>query len=372
MEITLSRAVALGSIFMVGTVLIARGPVYHWYHPSPLTYAGAEGPLSYCDPSHSTRYHSDSVCSENDVAHYLGRFGYVAKKMEDKMDLGSSDGHEAIKRFQRKSGLPQTGNLDSVTMKTMNSPRCGDPDTWDAFNSFSSPVPETNRTKRAVKHVRSRWPKNVLTWKVLQSSNHRSLKGKEAEVERILQNACQIWSAKTSLKFRKAVDSETPDLKIKFALGYHGDESPFDDPDQNIAHAFSPIHGLKGEIHFGDDQPWRLRPSKFGQYLLATAVHELGHALGMLHSRDTKDIMHALYQNHVELSDNDIREIQSMYGTPGNPRKAMAGSGRATYNINRDTAKYFTRHSPHSFTRSHHTSYSAHSTYSFSGTGPEH
>lgn len=57
-----------------------------------------------------------------------------------------------------------------------------------------------------------------------------------------------------------------------------------------------------------------------GTNLFLTAVHELGHALGLNHSQNRKSIMfpyiinHYHNQNAFHLSADDIRGIQSLYG----------------------------------------------------------
>lgn len=88
-----------------------------------------------------------------------------------------------------------------------------------------------------------------------------------------------------------------------------------------IAHAYYPT---EGRIHFDDDEHytefggsvvgwwWNKRQTRG---LLYTAVHEIGHALGLKHS-DVKDaVMWPLAKNgNPKLDQDDIDGIISLYG----------------------------------------------------------
>lgn len=97
----------------------------------------------------------------------------------------------------------------------------------------------------------------------------------------------------------------------------HGDGKPFDGPENTLAHAFYPLSG--GDIHFDEDEAWVTGLSTIPQNaksLLAVAVHEIGHSLGMKHSSVKDAVMGPVYKTSatVELTDDDIRGVQSLYG----------------------------------------------------------
>ena len=84
---------------------------------------------------------------------------------------------------------------------------------------------------------------------------------------------------------------------------------PFDGLNNVLAHAYYPVDG--GDIHFDDDENWTT------DELLPTAVHEIGHSLGLKHSNVQGSIMAPLktsIHNSGRLSDDDVNGIRSIYG----------------------------------------------------------
>ncbi|KAK5977996.1 hypothetical protein GCK32_005357 [Trichostrongylus colubriformis] len=104
----------------------------------------------------------------------------------------------------------------------------------------------------------------------------------------------------------------------KFVLvGSHQCEYPF--TSLVLAHAFrprgvsfepdeDPSHVI-GDIHFNDDVPWT--PA----LLHATAIHEIGHALGLPHVGDVNSVMYPILVEGQQFTRQDIYIIQSLYGT---------------------------------------------------------
>uniref|UniRef100_A0A8C7YJ64 Collagenase 3 n=1 Tax=Oryzias sinensis TaxID=183150 RepID=A0A8C7YJ64_9TELE len=198
-----------------------------------------------------------------------------------------------IREMQKFFKLKVTGNLDEKTLDLMKQPRCGVPDIGE-YNLFPQ---------------RLKWKHNDLTFRITNYTPDL----KSSDVDRIIRQALNVWSAVTPLTFRKLHEG-TADIMISFGSREHGDFNPFDGPDGLLAHAYPPGPGIGGDVHFDEDENWTKDSSAYNLFIVA--AHELGHALGMSHSSDPGALMYAAYSysEGFPLAEDDIDGIQDLYG----------------------------------------------------------
>ena len=227
-----------------------------------------------------------------DPISYLLKFGYVDNLVTLRRPNGSTVSSaallganspeigEAVRRFQDFAGLPVTGRLDRETLETMAMPRCGVRDRQ---------MPEVKRRFRRYVTHGSRWDSGRrLTYAVGRYPVSPRLS--RSDVDRVLDLAFRLWAwPRSPLAFARAPSASSADIRIDFFSGAHGvGDQPFDGRGGVLAHAFFPRFG--GDVHFDEDEDWavRRREDAFStdpKQLLQTAAHEIGHSLGLQHSK---------------------------------------------------------------------------------------
>ncbi|XP_037667369.1 matrix metalloproteinase-9 [Choloepus didactylus] len=176
---------------------------------------------------------------------YLYRYGYtrVAEMQDEKQSLGP-----ALLLLQRRLALPQTGQLDSITLEAMRTPRCGVPD-LGGFQTFEGEL---------------KWHHHNITYWIRNYSEDLP----RDVIDDAFARAFALWSEVTPLIFTRVYGWEA-DIVIQFGVREHGDGYPFDGKDGLLAHAFPPGPGIQGDAHFDDDELWSLGkgvvvPTRFG------------------------------------------------------------------------------------------------------------
>ncbi|KRY34763.1 Acyl-protein thioesterase 1 [Trichinella spiralis] len=140
---------------------------------------------------------------------------------------------------------------------------------------------------------------------------------KRFAVEVVTPTGCQRVTLIIRLEgLLRQISKRPANIDIAFLQQNHGDGEPFDGQGGILAHAFFPRYG--GDVHFDDDEYWTPEPNS-GVDLYAVAAHEIGHSLGLKHSKNRNALMAPFYQTYsnsgIHLHNDDIQALQYLYGT---------------------------------------------------------
>ncbi|KAI3464040.1 hypothetical protein Pfo_020703 [Paulownia fortunei] len=207
----------------------------------------------------------------------------------------------ALKNYQKFYNLNITGVLDANTIVKMHEPRCGLP---DFYNPSKSVIPFHMTSHYSFFPGHPKWRKRNLKY-----AFNRNVK---EEVKPSLEHALKEWTSSTPFKFSRVSNLSQADIRISFMRGYHGDGHPFGGPDAGLAHTFAPPDG---RVHFDAAQNWSTNVERNAYDIQTVGLHELGHALGLGHSRIEKAVMYPIiYQGERKgLHEDDIKGIKTLY-----------------------------------------------------------
>ncbi|HEY5854095.1 MAG TPA: matrixin family metalloprotease [Aldersonia sp.] len=237
------------------------------------------------------------------VRESLIQFGYLREDMDRApAQEYTKTLQRSMRLFQRYVGLPATGNLDVATLKLLSAKRCGMKDIpYEALEDALTDAGDEETDPFTFRFNSGPWSTHNL--------NYRIYNGTPDVVNEvaIVDQAFGVWQAVCPLRFTRTDGSAH--INIGWETGDHGDGSPFDGAGTIVAHGFYPQNG---RLHFDDAEGWNTAGGNVD--LLNVAIHEIGHVLGLGHSRERNTIMWPFVQNgRHHLGEEDIRGILSLY-----------------------------------------------------------
>lgn len=165
----------------------------------------------------------------------------------------------------------------------------------------------------------------------------------------IIRQAFKVWEESGDLRFMEVSESEYAEINVSFQQGKHQYQNrddqnldclEFDGParpgwSNQLAHAYYPgrrhydqwyyPQDIRGDLHFDSDENWIYTAKTenhedSAQNIFATAIHELGHSLGLDHNPENSEAIMYPMINHkwqtaeAHLNADDIAQVRALYG----------------------------------------------------------
>ncbi len=139
-----------------------------------------------------------------------------------------------------------------------------------------------------------------------------------------IQDAFQAWENSANIRFVQVEDGAQSQLRIGWDTidgphGVIGNATSYWNKTASSLHSV-----IDAEIRFDLAETWSTSkvPTSSALNLYATALHEIGHTMGLLHTDDPHTLMYPTLGSLSDLTNHDIRGAQIMYGA------RLSGSAR--------------------------------------------
>ena len=241
------------------------------------------------------------------IYRYLRDFGYfpnaaleasfphwlpvVADEPEDASYYGD-ELERAVSAYQQQYGLERTGRVDAATLAAMQAPRCGHPDNELAGLDESEKWAIMSDLVYAATNVR--WGVSMLNPYATEPVTNNAILA-----------AFNSWQPVTNRTFSFSVG--TKEINIKFC--------PNTKPPATGCVTFSPgslaLGGFGGIMFNASDYSWET-----AEKIQRTAVHEIGHTLGLAHAVANTSVMYPAELVHpLTPSADDLHGIEVKYNS---------------------------------------------------------
>lgn len=252
---------------------------------------------------------------------YLTFFGYLGMYLLK--NLTAEDLKSAVKLFQKTFGIKADGLAGPKTLTAMRYPRCGCPDFIDKERPDHVQYLEM---REEVKNKQNKWMKQELKYVV-----DSYVTGIPQKVQdKIIAQSFKAWTDVAGIDICQCPKRDKKNADILVGTGI-GKQYNFDGQGGTLAWAYMP-EGADRQLRmrFDLEEIWVQHQYERGVWMLPVATHEIGHLLGLDHSKVKEALMAPYYNPFVsspQLKD-DITRIQKLYGKPKNAAAIEKNTGR--------------------------------------------
>uniref|UniRef100_F1L4T5 Matrix metalloproteinase-19 n=1 Tax=Ascaris suum TaxID=6253 RepID=F1L4T5_ASCSU len=250
------------------------------------------------------------IIIDDEAQEYLQTFGYLrapqvtGNRSIAEIPVTGKELRNAIMKFQKFIGIPQSGTLDDPTREKMLLKRCALKDSIDEA--------------KFAKGKNLLWNKSIISWNISTfPSNLPKSRTREA-----FEKMFEVWRSHTVFDFVEVGDKNNADISITFDSA--SSRWPRDPTHTAIAHATGPV---LSRISLNNDTIWSYNGdnNENSTEIVPVILHAIGHVLGLDHSNSPDSIMYPIFEHRKplitdrstgvpKLNDIDIVAIRQLYG----------------------------------------------------------